>query len=106
MILKVELFEHALYVHSSVWETKFRPPPPHQIKKNKIYITWYLFIIKCHFKLKEEALYNTVCRSGFGRGYGPVVRQTTEGLKCYKIFLERNKCLYCARNEVIMPLIW
>jgi hypothetical protein len=28
--------------------------------------------------LKEEALDHTVCRAGFGRGFGPVVRQTTE----------------------------
>ena len=30
----------------------------------------------CH--LKEEALDRTVCRGGFGRGFGPVVRQTAE----------------------------
>jgi hypothetical protein len=29
-------------------------------------------------KLKEEALDRTVWRTGFGRGYGPVVRQITE----------------------------
>ena len=29
-----------------------------------------------YWKLKEEALYRTVWRSRFGRGYGPVVRQT------------------------------
>jgi len=28
--------------------------------------------------LKQEALDRTVCRAGFGRGFGPVVRQTTE----------------------------
>ena len=28
--------------------------------------------------LKEEALYLTVWRSGFGRGFGPVVRQTAK----------------------------
>jgi hypothetical protein len=27
-------------------------------------------------KLKEEALYRTVWRISFGRGYGPVVRET------------------------------
>jgi hypothetical protein len=27
------------------------------------------------FKFKEEALYRTVWGNGFGRGYGPVVRQ-------------------------------
>jgi hypothetical protein len=28
--------------------------------------------------LKEEALYRTLWITRFGRGYGPVVRQTTE----------------------------
>jgi hypothetical protein len=31
-----------------------------------------------YWKLKEEALDCTVWRTGFGRGCGPVVRQTTE----------------------------
>jgi hypothetical protein len=31
-----------------------------------------------HAHLKEEALDRTVWRDGFGRGFGPVVRQTTE----------------------------
>ena len=31
-----------------------------------------------YWKLKQEALDRTVCRTGFGRGCGPVVRQTTE----------------------------
>jgi hypothetical protein len=30
------------------------------------------------YKLKEEALDRTLWRKGFGRGYGPVVRQTVE----------------------------
>jgi hypothetical protein len=30
----------------------------------------------CH--LKEEALYRTVWRARFGRGFGPVVRQTAK----------------------------
>jgi hypothetical protein len=30
-----------------------------------------------HWKFKEEALDRTVYRIRFGRGYGPVVRQTT-----------------------------
>jgi hypothetical protein len=30
----------------------------------------------CH--LKEEALDRTIWRAGFGRGFGPVVRQTTK----------------------------
>jgi hypothetical protein len=32
---------------------------------------------KGYWKLKEEALDRTVWRTRFGRGYGPVVRQTT-----------------------------
>jgi hypothetical protein len=28
-------------------------------------------------RLKEEALDHTMCRAGFGRGFGPVARQTT-----------------------------
>jgi hypothetical protein len=31
-----------------------------------------------YWKMKEEALDRTVWRTRFGRGYGPVVRQTTE----------------------------
>jgi hypothetical protein len=31
-----------------------------------------------YWKLKEEAVDRTLCRTCFGRGYGPVVRQTAE----------------------------
>jgi hypothetical protein len=31
-----------------------------------------------YWKLKEEALDRTLWRARFGRGYGPVVKQTTE----------------------------
>jgi hypothetical protein len=31
-----------------------------------------------YWNLKEEALDRTLWRTRFGRGYGPVVRQTTE----------------------------
>jgi hypothetical protein len=31
-----------------------------------------------HSHLKEEALDRTMCRARFGRGFGPVVRQTTK----------------------------
>jgi hypothetical protein len=31
-----------------------------------------------YWKLKEEALDHTLCRTRFRRGYGPVVRQTGE----------------------------
>jgi hypothetical protein len=33
---------------------------------------------KRYWKLKEEALDRTVWRTRFGRGYGPVVRQTAD----------------------------
>jgi hypothetical protein len=33
---------------------------------------------KIYWKLKEEALDRTLWRTRFERGYGPVVRQTTE----------------------------
>jgi hypothetical protein len=33
---------------------------------------------RSYWKLKEEALDRTVCRTRFGRGYGPVLRQTTK----------------------------
>jgi hypothetical protein len=36
---------------------------------------------KIYWKLKEEALDRTLWRTRFGRGYGPVVRQTTEWMK-------------------------
>jgi hypothetical protein len=36
---------------------------------------------KRYWKLKEEALDCTLWRTRFGRGYGPVVRQTTEWMK-------------------------
>jgi hypothetical protein len=39
----------------------------HDLKEKKIYC-----------KLKEEALDRTLWRTRFGRGYGPVVRQTAE----------------------------
>jgi hypothetical protein len=33
---------------------------------------------KIYWKLKEDALYRTLWTTRFGRGYGPVVRQTKE----------------------------
>jgi hypothetical protein len=33
---------------------------------------------KGYYHLKEEALYRTMWRAVFGRGFGPVVRQTAE----------------------------
>jgi hypothetical protein len=32
------------------------------------------------WKLKEETLGHAVFRTHFGKGYGPVVRQTTQGM--------------------------
>jgi hypothetical protein len=37
-----------------------------------------LKIKRRYWKLKEEALGRTLWRTRFGRGYGPVVRQTAE----------------------------
>jgi hypothetical protein len=31
-----------------------------------------------YWKLKEDALYSTLCRTRFRRDYGPVVRQNAE----------------------------
>jgi hypothetical protein len=31
-----------------------------------------------YWKLKEKALLRTLWRTRFGRGYGPIIRQTTE----------------------------
>ena len=33
---------------------------------------------KGYWKLKDEALDRTLWRTGFGRGYGPVLKETTE----------------------------
>ena len=35
--------------------------------------------------LKEEALDRTMWRARFGRGFGPVVRQTTEGMNLREV---------------------
>jgi hypothetical protein len=40
----------------------------------------YLKEKRGYWKLKEAALDRTVRRTCFGRGYGPVVRQTTKGM--------------------------
>jgi hypothetical protein len=37
-----------------------------------------LKVKKIYWKLKEEALDRTLWKTRFGRGYGPVVRETTE----------------------------
>jgi hypothetical protein len=38
-----------------------------------------------YWKLKEEALDRTLCRTRFGRGCGPVVRQTAEWINVFRI---------------------
>jgi hypothetical protein len=43
---------------------------------------------KRYWKLKEEALDRTVWRTRSGRGYGPVVRQTTEHESMYSTTME------------------
>ena len=48
---------------------------------SRFLITVYLDDLKDrrgYFHLKEEALDRTMWRNRFGRGFGPVVRQTTE----------------------------
>jgi len=47
---------------------------------------WY-----CH--LKEEALDRTVWRNRFGRGFGPVVRQTGEWMKWRKYRVLKKGCV-------------
>ena len=51
---------------------------------------------KGHWKLKEEALDLTVWRTRFGRGYGPVIRQTTGW---------RNETLHWNR-DFFVPLVF
>jgi hypothetical protein len=46
---------------------------------------------KRYWKLREEALDRTLWRTRFGRGYGPVVRQTTEWMN--GLNLQFNLCL-------------
>jgi hypothetical protein len=38
-----------------------------------------------HTELKEEALDRTLWRARFGRGFGPVVRQTTKLMMCLSV---------------------
>jgi S-adenosylmethionine:tRNA-ribosyltransferase-isomerase (queuine synthetase) len=42
--------------------------------------------MRWYCKLKEEALDRTVWRTGFGRGYGAVVRQTAEWIDSFLHF--------------------
>jgi hypothetical protein len=48
-------------------------------KSFNIKISLVVYFYTCtYIHLKEEALDRTLWRTRFGRGYGPVVRQTTE----------------------------
>jgi hypothetical protein len=47
-------------------------------RRRRKHLLNYLKEKRGHWKLKEEALDRTLWRTRFGRGYGPVVRQTTE----------------------------
>jgi hypothetical protein len=40
--------------------------------------------------LKAEALYRTMWRAGFGRGFGPVVRQTNKGVNEFCASLHKD----------------
>ena len=42
---------------------------------------------KGYSHLKEGALDRTVWRAGFGRGFGPVVRQATKPINEYNIYI-------------------
>jgi hypothetical protein len=49
--------------------------------------------------LKEEALYHTLCRTRFGRSYGPVVRQTADWMK-------NNQKFYILITNCSIRLLW
>jgi hypothetical protein len=42
--------------------------------------------------LKEEALDRAMWRAGFGRGFGPVVRQTAKWMNANKLLLRTERC--------------
>jgi hypothetical protein len=48
--------------------------------------------------LKEEALGRTVWRAGFGRGFGPVVRQTAKLINIYIYMHFISSFIYCVFN--------
>jgi len=60
-------------------------------KANAFHVSWIVFPKteiqlddlkerRGYSHLKEEALDRTMCTARFGRGFGPVVRQTTKGM--------------------------
>jgi len=55
--------------------------------------------------LKEEALDHTMWRAQFGRGFGPVVRQTTK-LNEYVVFVGRYVRLFSWFVRWVVVLCW
>jgi ABC-type ATPase with predicted acetyltransferase domain len=51
--------------------------------------------IRRYCKFTEEALYHTMWRTCFGRGYGPVTRQTMEWMHINYSSLEVSRLLWC-----------
>jgi hypothetical protein len=59
--------------------------------------------------LKEEALDRTIWRDGFGRGFGPVVRQTAKGMNCnslLQINFPENTDISNLKSSHYMPTAW
>jgi hypothetical protein len=58
-----------------------------------------------YLKLKEEALDRTPWRTGFGRGYGPVVRQTTVLMNLSILFgyffSDHSSVFFCSKRREI-----
>jgi hypothetical protein len=54
-----------------------------------------------YWKLKEEALDRTLWRTRFGRGYGPVVRQTTEWMN-----IESDERCCRGGEEALVACVW
>jgi len=50
--------------------------------------------------LKEEVVDRTVWRARFGRGFGPVVRQTTKWLNCINPLKTKRRLLYLKTQSV------
>jgi hypothetical protein len=58
--------------------------------------------------LKEEVLDRTMWRAGFGRGFGPVARQTTESMNDsinWLVFITGTECVYCAVRTGYLNII-
>ena len=58
-----------------------------------------------YFHLKEESLDRTMWRARFGRGFGPVVRQTTEWMNEYHLSLQALlSFLFVLSNDVCLKI--